>query len=324
MSKLSIVITHYNEPYEVIEKLFTSISHQRMVPWDEVDIHVVEDGTTDVPEQLLAELPCAVFHHHPEHGGISVARNYGFDNSEGEYVMFCDCDDMFLNALGIHLILTAANELDKPDIINSAFIEETKGDAGELRIVRHDNDRTFVHGKAFRRAYLKKNFIHFDKELTVHEDGYFMQLAFVQTKKVKYIETPFYLWCWRDDSICRKEEFVLKTYPELVKVRTALAERLKDRNLMEEYRASVISTFVFGYYDFQKTAFNDTKYAEYIIPARKAVRKFWRKYKDVVKGATKREIADAMYVARASAYKGGLLYEGMTLTQFIRILEEGE
>ena len=318
--KLSIVITHYNEPYEVIEKLFTSIREQRMVPWSEVELHVVEDGTASVDDELLKNMPCEVYHHHPEHGGVSAARNYGMERSKGEYVMFCDCDDMFMNALGIHLILTAAQE--KPEIINSAFIEETKTPEGELRIVRHDNDRQFVHGKAFRKAFLQRESIRFDKEFTLHEDGYFMQLAFACAKGVKNIETPFYLWCWRDDSVCRQDEFVLKTYVDLVKVRNALSEKFKAKNRMDEYRKSVLATLVFAYYDFQKPSFNDPKLSEYVIPARKAVRKFWRKYQDVIKGMTRRDIADAMHAGRILAYKSGMLYETMTLMQFIKVLEE--
>lgn len=318
--KLSLVITHYNEPVEVVEPLFTSIRQQRLVPWSEVEIHIVEDGTMHIPDELVDGYQCAVYHHRPEHGGVSAARNYGLERANGEYVMFCDCDDMFLNMLGIHLVLTAME--NKPDIINSSFIEETKTPEGELRIVRHDNDRQFVHGKAFRRAFLQRESIRFDKDLTVHEDGYFMQLAFAIGKGVKNIETPFYLWCWREGSICRQDEFVLKTYTELLRVRNALSEKFKSKGMMDNYKSSVLATFVFTYYDFQKPAFNDPNNSEYIVPARKAARKFWRKYKDVVKGANRREIADAMHAGRILAYKGGMLYETMTLLQFIKVLEE--
>lgn len=321
MTKLSIIITHYNEPRAVIEKLFWSLREQRMVSPSAVDVHIVEDGHIDVPEDLYSMLPFDVFHHHPEHGGISAARNYGFENSKGEYVMYCDCDDMFLNALGLHLVLSAINE--SPEMITSAFIEETKDADGQIHIIRHDNDMTFIHGKAYQRAFLKRERVKFEPEMTVHEDGYFNRLAFTLQKTKKYIETPFYLWCWRDGSICRKDQFVLKTYPQLMRVRQVLAEKYKDRKLMDEYKNSVLSTFIFAYYDFQKKSFNNAQeYGDYVIAARKAVRKFWRKYKDVVRSMPKADIAAAMHGIRAQAYKDGLLYETMTLFQFIRVLEE--
>lgn len=320
MSKLSIVITHFNEPRKDIEHLFVSIGLQRMVPWSEVDVHIVEDGTTDVPEDLYINLPCEVYHHHPGHGGVSAARNYGLEQSKGDYVMFCDCDDMFLNGLGIHLLLSAIEE--NPDMIISAFIEETRDTEGGLRIVRHDNDMTFIHGKAFKRNFLKREGLKFDKDLTVHEDGYFVRLCYAMQKYKKYIETPFYLWVWRDNSVCRQEEFVLKTYPELLKVRTAFQEKLNSKGMEEEYRQSVLSTFAFCYYDFMKPAFNDPKYGEQIVEARKALRKFWRKYKDIVRGMSKRDMANAMYAARNQAFKDGMLYETMTIFQFIHVLEE--
>jgi len=318
--KLSIVIPHYNEKREDIEHLFTSIKEQRLVPWSDIELHIVEDGTVDVPEELYSDLQCEVYHHHPGHGGVSAARNYGLEQSKGDYVMFCDCDDMFLNALGIHLILCAIEE--SPDYISSAFIEEARDGEGKARIVRHDNDATFIHGKAFKRAFLKRENIKFNPELTVHEDGYFVRLCYTLQKYKKYIETPFYLWCWRDGSICRQDEFILKTYPELLKVRIAFSEKLKDKGEDEGFRQSVLSTFCFSYYDFQKPSFNDPKYGEWTIAARKALRKFWRKYKEVIRGMSKRDIANALYACRNQAFKEGMLYETMTVFQFIRVLEE--
>ena len=317
---LSIIITHYNEPKKDIENLFISISQQRLVPWSEVEIHIVEDGTVDIPEELYMGLPCEVYHHHPEHGGIAAARNYGLEQARGDYVMFCDCDDMFLNALGIHLILTAAKE--NPDLISSAFIEETKGEDGKLLVVRHDNDMTFIHGKAFKKNFLKRESLKFNKDLPVHEDGYFVRLCFCFQKYKKYIETPFYMWCWRDGSICRKKDFVLKTYPDLLKAREALSQRLKDKGMEEEYRQSLVSTFCFCYYDFQKPTFNDEKNGEYIVTARKAVRKYWRKYKDEIMKTDKRDMANAMYACRSQAFRDGMLYEVMTIIQFIHVLDE--
>lgn len=319
--KLSIIITHYNEPVDVIAKLFTSIREQRMVKASEIDVHIVEDGDTPVPYDLYKDLPFDVYHHSPGHQGVSAARNFGFDKSNGEYVMFCDCDDMFLNALALHLIMCAIEE--KPDLISSAFIEENKSETGEMRIVRRDNDMTFIHGKAYRRAWMKREGVRFDPTLTIHEDGYFNRLAFILQKTKKYIETPFYLWCWRDDSICRKDEFVLKTYPELIRVRTALSKKLKEKGLEDEFKGSVGATFIFAYYDFMKPAFNNAEqYGEYIVEARKAVRKFWRKYKDVIRSIPKRDIANNMHITRTQAFKEGMLYETMTIFQFMKILEE--
>lgn len=319
--KLSLVTTHYNEPRDVVEKLFVSLREQRMVNPSEVEVIIVEDGTYYIPDDVYKDLPFEVYHHHPEHGGISAARNYGLEQAKGDYVMFCDCDDMFLNALGLHLIMCAIEE--EPEVISSAFIEETRDSDGQMHIVRHDNDMTFIHGKVFKRSFLRRENLKFDKDLTVHEDGYFVRLCFALQKYKKYIETPFYLWCWRQGSVCRKEEFVLKTYPELMKARIAFTEMLKKKGMEKEYAESAVSTFVFAYYDFQKPAFNNAaKYGEYIVAARKSVRKYWRKYKEVIRAMPKREIANCMYMARQTAFKDGLLYETMTLFQFIRVLEE--
>ena len=188
--KLTIVITHYNEPWGIVSPLFDSLMLQRGINWEDIEILVIQDGdhTCLIPraEDRYPELPILTIV--LPKGGVSKARNKGLYEAHGEYVMFCDCDDMMHNAFGLHLVFKAIDE--KPDVITSKFIEESRY-KDEYRLVNREKDVTFVHGKAFRRQYLLDKDIKFPEHLSKHEDGVFIFLAFQMTENTKTINTPF-------------------------------------------------------------------------------------------------------------------------------------
>lgn len=91
-------------------------------------------------------------------------------------------------------------------------------------------DSTFVHGKVHRRQYLLDNKIRFNPKLTIHEDSFFNILAQNLTESAKYCPTPFYLWKWRDTSVCRHDkDYILKTYNNMLDSNDALIDEFNNR-----------------------------------------------------------------------------------------------
>jgi len=104
---------------------------------------------------------------------VSAARNAALDAATGEYVMFCDADDMFYNACGLYIIFKEING-EGFDSLVSTFVEETRNPiTKEIFYLNHDVDSTFVHGKVHRRKYLIDNNIRWNNNLTIHEDSFF-------------------------------------------------------------------------------------------------------------------------------------------------------
>lgn len=319
--KLDIIVPHYKEPWEVCKYLFDSIALQRGVSLNNIRVIVVNDGDCmlDIPEY-----PYEVVYLKKEHGGVSSTRNYGLDYSDADYVMFCDIDDGFLSTYGLHLIFSAMQE--GFDMLISNFVEETFDEKGNATIVRHDADVTFMHGKVYRRQFLVENELRFDPSMNIHEDGYFNMLTYsvvAEKGKSKTIDTPFYLWRWNDNSVVRsnRQDFVLRTYKDVILTRTGLCRQLKARGLEEAYRTSVAMTVVNSYYDFQKDSYYLPRNQKYLKIAERAFKSFWLEFKPVFNDMTNRQIADMARVARENAFKNGMLFEKQDIKSFLKHIE---
>lgn len=316
--KLSICVTRYKEPWDVCADLFDSIALQRGINFDDIEVIIANDGESDLLDTSLFNiLPFNARYISHKHCGVSATRNLAFDNSTGDYVMFCDCDDMFLNNCGLHLIFSAMNEM--PDIITSSFVEEQYVD-GTYKIMRHDKDTTFVHGKAFRKQFLIDEKLRFKEELTIHEDGYFNLVAAICAETKKEIATPFYLWKWNDNSVVRKNRdgFVLKTYENLMDCRIAICDELKERGYIDEYINCVVKTIVDSYYDFNKPEYRAKENKALRDKGERAFKKFYTKFHTEFDEANINRIAEIMAISRANAYNNGFKVEHYTIGEWLK------
>lgn len=320
--RLDIVVPRYKEPWEVCKYLFDSIALQRGVDLDDISVIVVNDGEDDVLDaSQFSEYPFRIDYIIKPHGGVSNTRNAGIDACDADYIMFCDIDDGFLNNYGLHLLFSAMQE--KPKMIASSFVEEVK-DGASYRIVLHEKDPTFIHGKAYRRDFLQENDIRFDDDLTLHEDSYFNNLALAYAgEDKKEISTPFYLWRWNDASTVRRDtgNFLLKTYPKLVQVRTRICEEMKSRGFEDVYKLCLVKTITDFYYDFQKPNFNRSENRRDIREAERAIRGFYMRFQKDFLRVENGYIADVAQASRNIARRNGFLMETRTLKDWLKHIE---
>jgi glycosyltransferase involved in cell wall biosynthesis len=89
---VSIVIACYNSARFLGEAL-DSVLAQTYRP--KVEIVAVDDGSTDKTADILAQYP-EVRYVYQRNQGVSAARNLGFQESTGEYLLFLDHDDRLL------------------------------------------------------------------------------------------------------------------------------------------------------------------------------------------------------------------------------------
>lgn len=322
---LDIIVPHYKEPWELCKYLFDSIALQRGILFDSIKVILVNDGDECIlDDYVFADYPYTVNYLIKPHGGVSAARNAGLMESDADYVMFCDADDGFLNNYGLHLIFSAMQE--KADYIVANFIEETFDADGNPGIVRHDKDLTFMHGKAYRRQFLLDNDLQFDPAMTLHEDGYFNMLVYSVTDhggKMKTIDTPIYMWRWNDNSVVRKDrqDFVLKTYKDVMLTRTGLCRELKRRGYQEDFDTAVAMTVMNSYYDFQKGSYLSAKNRRYAKEAERHFKGFWMEFGKVFTNLTNQRVAEIARVARENAYKNGMLFEQVALKTWLKHIE---
>lgn len=211
--RLQFLIPQYLETDEVIRPLLDSIAMQQNIPFEEIGAVIVNDGSdVFLSDALLQSYPFRIEYYKEPHRGVSATRNACLDRATADYVMFCDADDMFYNMCGLWIIF---REMEIGfDSMVSVFTEETRNQQTHgVEYVTHQMDSTFVHGKIHRRQYLIDQNIRWNDSLTIHEDSYFNVLAQNLSGNVKFCPTPFYLWRWRDDSVCRHDpKYILRTY----------------------------------------------------------------------------------------------------------------
>ena len=252
--KLDLILTHYKSPFSLGKPFFDMLALQRNIDFDDVGVILINDGEESrLPDDLFKDYPYRVRNITIPHGGVSRARNAGIDASDADWVMVCDFDDQFCSTLGLQLLFSAIAE-DNKDMYWSHFIEEVPYE-GAMKILPHERDVIFIHGKMFRRQWLVDNNIRFKDGLTLHEDVFFETIAqaVCPEDRIGEIKTNFYLWCHNPQSVGRSYgwRFLIDTYDHLMKQRDAIAEEYKKRGMKEHIKIAVCKTVVDAFYDFQ-------------------------------------------------------------------------
>ena len=320
--KLQFLIPQYDETDEVIKPLLDSIAIQQNVPMDEIGAIICNDGSdTFLTDDFLNSYPFKIEYYKEPHRGVSATRNACLDRATADYVMFCDADDMFCNVCGLWILFREMKE--KFDSLVSVFIEESrKPDDNTIEYVNHTMDSTFVHGKVHNREYLKKFNIRFKDSLTIHEDSYFNILCQSLSENVKYCPTPFYLWRWRDNSVCRHDpKYILKTYNNMIDSIEALVDELYKRGKEDKALMYSVMAIFDSYYIMNKPEWRDQENQEYRNNTEKHFSLFYENHK---KEWTTIPINDKMMISNAvrSRYiQEGMLMEAVTIDDWLKHIE---
>ena len=316
--KLTIVVPHYKEPWEVCKFLFDSLELQMGIDKSDFNVLVVNDGDDVVLDKALFEpYSYDIEYAIKPHGGISDTRNYGIEHADGEYIMFCDSDDMFLNNYGLHLVFGAIAE--GFDFMQSSFVEEAPMGDG-WKIYRRDKDIVFMHGKCYRRQFLLDKNIRFDVGQYFSEDSIFNKIAYHEADGIKEITTPFYLWKWNDSSTVRRDRdsLVIREYAQIMRMRTLVCDELEKRGFIDEFFDSVVKTVMDSYYDFNEPLFLKPEYKKQREAAEREFKKFWKKYSKSFYECDSGRISKVMMESRLSAYNSGMQMETIDLKSWLK------
>ena len=330
MKKLGILVPQYKETDEVVKPLLDSIAVQQNVDFDDIEVVIVNDGTdVHLSEKLLTSYPFEVKYILAEHGGVSATRNRCLDETKAEYVMWCDADDMFYTVTAFW-VLFQEMEHSHFDSLTSAFVEEgrhpqTKQPFYMVRgaVETGGVDSTFVHGKVHRRQYLINNNIRWNNDLTIHEDSYFNCLCQKLSKNVVYCPTPFYLWKWRDDSVCRRDPlYILKTYNNMIDSNTALVKQFCDRQMRPEAQFYATSMIMDAYYTMNTEKWLKQENVEYRDNTEKRFKEYYLSFKELYESIDEKVKYQIVAGIRNRFFQEGLLLESITFDQWIAHIME--
>lgn len=119
-SSISIIIPIYNAS-KYLNRCLDSIIGQSYSNWECI---LIDDGSVDDSGRICDEYVKKDHRFrviHKENGGVSTARNVGINDSEGEWLYFCDADDELLSD-GLETLIHAFSKSGS-DLIFGGYIE---------------------------------------------------------------------------------------------------------------------------------------------------------------------------------------------------------
>ena len=331
--KLQILIPQYQETDEILKPLLDSIALQQAVDFNEIGVVICNDGTDiHLSDEFINSYPFKVEYYLEPHRGVSGTRNACFEHATANYVMFCDADDMFYNMCGLWILFREIDDNGGFDSLVSVFIEETMmpvkfnsdgtpdESAGKQKIfINREMDSTFVHGKVHRRQYLIDKKIKWNEKLTIHEDSFFNILCQNLSENVKYCTTPFYLWKWRDESVCRHDDkYILKTYNNMLDSNEELIKEFLSRGMQD--KASFYCTFMIfdAYYTMNKPEWINQENKSYRDAVERRFAKYFQKHRSLwnsVSSIDKMQISNGV---RTRLVSEGMQMEAITIDNWLK------
>ena len=248
MVSFSVVVPVYNVQ-DCLARCVESLVNQDY-PKEQLQVILVDDGSTDESGALCDTLATGhsfVEVYHKPNGGLSDARNYGFERATGEYVIFLDSDD-YLSLDSCAKFAESIEKAERPDVVSGTTLKHI--DDHEKRIVRNSVNQPVMTGKQFlekelsgsffvaawgsiyKRSFLMENELSFWKGI-LHEDEDFTIRALLAAKTVLSTDIAFYHYVIRANSITTKKDRTKNAISifEICKKLTPIAEQLPESDL---------------------------------------------------------------------------------------------
>ena len=221
---LSIIIPVYNVG-KYLGRCIDSLLNTTGI--EKTEIIIIDDGSTDTSGSIAdsySEKHDFISCFHKSNGGLSDARNSGFEKASGKYVFFLDSDDMVVPS-AMEKIIDTADKTDVDVLLwDGVTISEDDSviasDLGLILVHKGLPQNTIMTGieamvkqiedhnkvamtawlRAVRRDFLKDNNLIFEKGL-IHEDELWTPQVMCCAEKVLYIPEKAYCYRIRENSI---------------------------------------------------------------------------------------------------------------------------
>jgi len=236
MPAISVIVPVYNvEAY--LDNCINTILKQS---FKDFELILVDDGSEDNSLSICEkyqELDARIIVLKQANKGVSEARNKGLAVAKGNYLLFVDGDD-YLHEQMLEQLYTLTEQA-QADLaicgfkVTSSLKEPFKGisNANTLTLTKEEALQNFLYpkklnfgisiwNKLFRRSCVED--LHFDSQLQMNEDKYFLSQALCKASSVLYTSEILYFYYQRPDSVSKSKNY--KKWLDCVRVSEAVYE----------------------------------------------------------------------------------------------------
>jgi glycosyltransferase involved in cell wall biosynthesis len=252
MYKISIIIPIYNASV-FLKRCIDSVLKQT---YQNFELILVNDGSNDDSGEICqhyAEKNSNIKYISKNNGGVSSARNIGFEHSCGDFICFIDADD-WLEPNYIEKLAEKIGGNNNIDMVECSLIEEGAEiiknkiwgrniDAQEYRnkVLFISDDGAYhgyIHTKMFKSAIIKKNRLTFREDLHYNEDRVFIAQYTLYAKSIACIDDSLYHYYINPDGAMtniKTSKFNPRQLSELKSYEILIADNLIPQEEKKKY-----------------------------------------------------------------------------------------
>lgn len=200
-----------------LDKALGSIALQSL-PREEFNVTLVNDAGDETYEEYIARWSRFIDIEEiylMNNVGPGIARQIGIENTEGEYIVFMDSDDMFMHPDALKIMIATMETKECDLVVTNAWCESTYSPLNENLI--------WLHGKCYRRKFLEEKKIKFCpcREASFgSEDIPVNEMIKLLGGNIIYLDSLTYYWRHNESSLTHTGDF------EIAKFRANIINRI--------------------------------------------------------------------------------------------------
>lgn len=250
---INIIIPVYNSA-DILYKLLGSIKKQTDLSG--VSVIISDDASSDDYSSFLeyySQFYPIKYAKNSKNSGAGVARQIGLDLADGEYIMFCDADDIIFEENAIKNIKKVLKANPEQDIIWSDM--EKVDENGNLYRTTV-KETSHLQDKVYKLSFLKEKNIRFHENLRYSEDSYFNTTALYSTEKKLFTDMCYYRAIFNKKSYTNttKKNVVLEKFNDTISFMLLssnfLDKQNKEMSTFMLYYSLYYTYILYSYYEF--------------------------------------------------------------------------
>ncbi len=228
MPRVSVIIPTYN----CARFLVRTIDSVLRQTYQDFEVIVVDDGSTDETQELMARFGDPVHYVYQENQGASAARNVAVSRARGEFIAYLDADDLWtpekllrqVEYLDAHptcgFVHTEVSVIDEDDqILYTRFNQETKRAVPQGHCLRDVLLRSHIQTLTVmeRRSVFEKAG-NFDLRLPIAQDYLHWIHVVLREYEVGYLSEPLGQYRWRGGSLMSSQRRLLEDFVKIYEI----------------------------------------------------------------------------------------------------------